>query len=402
MLGVRLEPRHLHNSCKPLKISGFFYFLTNEKYQIRLNPNCYILKIGNTPKRWTMEVEFRSTAEDYRGFYRYYTFRRNLGMKIAVIGLFSFWVGSGFVGRPFSWPLYFLDSLAVGLILLLCATGIPYIIVLVKTRKRLKQLERTALRRRIELTGDGLLVQMVPDAGPEQEKNFWRWGAVKYAGGSSKFVFIVLIRGGVYVIPKSSFHSTGEADHFVFILEAGMEKVWGSKPKRAKRLYLWGLLGFIPNVGVISGLILLFKGIFQFRDRILVIIGASDILFTFVFWWIVTSVSFHSTAFKTLEKEMARTELNTIFRYVEFYKTEHGVYPDSLEQMDLKKNNVWINDPVQSCGPKHKTINFFYRKVGEKYWLFSVGPDGKPFTRDDIFPVMNPADSGKFGLMRPR
>src|ERR1700678_1666307 len=125
-----------------------------------------------------MEVEFRPTAEDYRGFYRYYTFRRNLGMKIAVIGLFSFWVGSGFVGRHFSWPLYILDSLAVGLVLFLCATGIRYIIVLVKTRKRLKQLEGTPLHWRIELTGDGFLVQLGPETGPEKEKKFWQWWAV--------------------------------------------------------------------------------------------------------------------------------------------------------------------------------------------------------------------------------
>jgi hypothetical protein len=346
-----------------------------------------------------MEVEFRPTAADYRGFYRYYIFRRNLGMKIAVIGLFSFWVGSGFVGRHFSLIPYLLYSLAVGLILFFCATGIRYIIVLVKTRKRLKQLEGTTLHWRIELTGDGFLVQPVAETGPEKEKKFWRWGAIKYAGGSSKYVFLALTHGGVYVIPKSSFHPAEEADHFVFILEAGMEKAWGSKAKRAKRLYLWGLLGLIPNVGVISGLILLFKGIFQFRDKILIIIGASDILFTFVFWWIVTTVSFHSTSFRTLEQQMSRTELNTIFRYVEFYKIEHGVYPDSLEEMDLRKNNILITDPVQVWGHNRKMVNFFYRKVGDKYWLFSVGWDGKPFTQDDIFPVMNPADSGKFGLM---
>src|SRR5579872_1154040 len=98
-----------------------------------------------------MEVEFRMTAEDYRGFYRYFTFRRNLGMKIAIIGLFSFWIGFGFPRGHFPLTLHFLDSLAIGLILFLCATGIRYIILLVKTRKRLKQLEGTALHWRIEL-----------------------------------------------------------------------------------------------------------------------------------------------------------------------------------------------------------------------------------------------------------
>ncbi len=346
-----------------------------------------------------MEVKFRPTAKDYRNFYRYHTFRRNLGLKIAVIALFSFWVGSGYVGRPFSWALYLLDSLGIGVILLLCATGIPYIVVLIRTRKRLKQLDAAAPHWRMELTGDGILVQRLAEKEPEKEKKFWRWGAIKYAGGTTNCVFIVLMHEGIYVIPKSAFHSAELADHFVFILEAGMEKIRGSKAGRAKKLYAWGLLGLIPNVGVIAGLILLFKGAFQVRDKILIIIGALDILFTPLFWWFFTSALSHSGTFRTLNMEMAQAELNTVFRYVEFYKVEHGVYPDSLEQIDPQRNGVSIFDPVQTWGGGRKGAYFFYRKVGQKYWLFSVGLDGKPFTSDDIFPVMKLADTAKFGLM---
>ena len=105
MFGQGFDSPRLHESCKPLNFSGFFY----------------ILRIDNTPKRPAMEVEFRPTAEDYRGFYRYFIFRRYLGMKIAVIGLFSFWVGQGFVGRHFSLIPYLLYSLAVwSYSLLLC------------------------------------------------------------------------------------------------------------------------------------------------------------------------------------------------------------------------------------------------------------------------------------------
>ena len=346
-----------------------------------------------------MEVEFKPTAEDYRGFYRYNAFRRYLGMRIAVIGLLSVWIGSGLASRHSPWGFHILSAFVFGAILLIIATVVPYIISIIKHRKGLERLESMDFRWRIELTGDGFLVQQVTETEPEKEKKFWRWQAVKFSGGSSKYIFIVMIQGGCYVIPKSAFPSVEEANHFAFILEAGMETVWGSKHNRAKRLYLWGLMGLIPNVGVIAGLILLLKGIFQFRDRILIIIGASGILFTIVFWWVMTTVVFDGSIFKTQEAQMARGELNTIFRYVEFYKIQHGVYPDSLQQMDLIRDNIWIGDPVQNRGIKQKTVNFFYRKVDGKYWLFSVGPDGKPFTRDDIYPAMNPADSGKFGLM---
>ena len=59
---------------------------------------------------------------------------------------------------------------------------------------------------------------------------------------------------------------------------------------------------------------------------------------------------------------------------------------------------IWITDPLQNSGLGSKSGNFYYQRVGEKYWLFSVGVDGKPFTKDDFYPAMNPADSGKFGL----
>jgi hypothetical protein len=298
-----------------------------------------------------MEVEFLVTAQDYRGFYRYLSFRRNIGMKIAVIGLISFLYGYGLASRHFSLVNYLIDSLAVGLILFLLSIVFRYLIVLVKTRKALKRMEGSAVRRKIELTAGGLFVLPVGAAEPEQQKKFWSWAAVRSVGVSAKYVYIVLINQGICLIPRQSFLSAEEADHFVFLLEAGIEQAWGSKRYRAKKLYFWGLLGLIPNFGVIAGLILLFKGAFQFGDKILILIGASDILFTILFWWIVDSTTFQRNAFADLHKQMAQTELNTIFRYVEFYKIQHGVYPDSLEELDLKKDNIWIYDPIQSGGP---------------------------------------------------
>jgi hypothetical protein len=370
---------------------------------------CYILRTDITPKRWIMEVEFRPTAEDYRGFYRYSAFRRYLGWKVAATGLLSIGIGLDIRHSPMVFDP--LPAVVLGVILFPIITIVPYIIAIIKSKKPLKRLEKNDLRLRIELTGDGFLVQPVfAETEPEKEKKFWRWQWVKFAGGSSKYIFIVLVQGVVYVIPKTAFHSTEEAERFVFILEAGVETVFGSKPKRAKSLYLWGLLGLIPNVGAVAGLVLLIKGIFQFKDKILILIGASGILFTIAFWWVITAVIFKSdifkggffdgNIFKAAQTKIIRGDLNTIFRYVEFYKIQHGVYPDSLEQLPLTRDNIWTFDQAPRHGTNHEIPTFFYRKVGEKYWLFSVGPDGKPFTVDDIYPVMDPSDSTKFGLLK--
>ena len=364
-----------------------------------------------------MDVEYRVTAEDYRNFYRYNAFRRGIGWKIAGICLII--AGDGATERHFSWGSFLLHSLVIAVVLYFCISGIPYIIALLNSRKGLKQLEGNGLRRKIELTGDGFLVQPVAETRSETgtgiedqtgtgiedetgtgiEKKFRRWQEVKFVGASSKYVFMVLIQGGLYLIPKSCFKSVEETNHFVFILEAGMEKVWGNKSRRGKKLYPWGFLGLIPNVGVIAGLILFFRGVFQYKDKILVIIGLSDILFTVVFWFAMQHWVFNGQPFRQLNKQLSQEQLNNIFKYVEFYKLEHGHYPDSLAEIRDKNSMIWFTDPIQNNGLGSKSGNFYYQRVGEKYWLFSVGVDGKPFTKDDFYPAMNPADSGKFGLM---
>jgi hypothetical protein len=364
-----------------------------------------------------MDVEYRVTAKDYRDFFRYNAFRRGIGWKFAGIGLVI--VGYGTTTLHFSWGLFLLNSLLIAVVLFLCISGIPYIIALLDSRKGLKQLEGTGLRRRIELTGDGFLVQPVVETGAEigtetgletevgaemgtqaeKEKKFKRWAEVKFVGAGGKYVFIFLIQGGVYLIPKSCFRSAEEMNHFVFILEAGMEKVRGSKHRRGKKLYPWGFLGLIPNVGAIAGLVLFFRGVFQYKDKTLVIIGLSDILFTIVFWFAMDHWVFNGAPFRQLNKQLSQEQLNNIFKFVEFYKLGHGHYPDSLAEIKDRNSMIWFTDPLQNNGLGSKSGNFYYQRVGEKYWLFSVGVDGKPFTKDDFYPSMNPADSGKFGLM---
>jgi hypothetical protein len=43
---------------------------------------------------------------------------------------------------------------------------------------------------------------------------------------------------------------------------------------------------------------------------------------------------------------------------------------------------------------------FFYQRIGcDHYYLRAVGPDGLPFTRDDIVPDVDPATATKLGLL---
>ncbi len=170
---------------------------------------------------------------------------------------------------------------------------------------------------------------------------------------------------------------------------------------KARRVAPWGLLGIIPNVGAIAGVVLLILGII-YKSRKLIIIAVADILFTIVFWaaflcWIFFGV-LHSSQVIGAEKQLAQGMLNTVFKSVEFYKLQHGHYPDNLEQVEDSRGFVIISDPLPHRGLHLKPVEFYYQKTGDKYWLFSVGEDGVAFTADDIYPTMNPDDSTKFGL----
>src|SRR6185437_8989998 len=221
------------------------------------------------------------------------------------------------------------------------------------------------------------------------------------------YVFILLFNRRVHLIPRHFFLSENDADNFTGFIRNGIEKVRRnsdrSRKLRARRLRWWGLVGFVPNFGVIAGLILFFKGIFQFKDRWLVVIGVADVLFTVVFWFVFTRWEMNSGTFTVLWTKMSQDQVNSLFRDIEFYKIQHGAYPDSLSQIArLLDKNVWIADPLQNRRPGGKVTNFFYEKVGDKYWLFSIGPDHTPFTKDDIFPQLEPADTAKFGLLLRR
>jgi hypothetical protein len=88
---------------------------------------------------------------------------------------------------------------------------------------------------------------------------------------------------------------------------------------------------------------------------------------------------------------------------VEFYKMKHGVYPDSLKQVEKDDKMAPIYDATVSVQfTSNKTIEYNYQKVGNHYYLFSSGPDGIKGTVDDIYPQVSNTDSGKFGLIIPK
>jgi VIT1/CCC1 family predicted Fe2+/Mn2+ transporter len=353
-----------------------------------------------------MEVEFRTTADDYVAFYRYFFFWRKIGWRILVVGFACFYV-TGFSTEDhssYTWTKL-LIALALTLFIIAILSIIPYMRTISKHRKMSVDPEKSA-RVKLILTENGLTAIREAETAADSVAESWRWAIVDYVDNNDRFVFVVLSSRKVLLIPRSSFHSENEVDNFVGTIRSALARVRGADKEanreadraQARRIAYWGLMGIAPILGAITGLVLFILGVARYKSWLLIIIGVADILFTAVFIGVLIGLSLNGPEFASLNRQRSQSKLNTVFKSVEFYKIQHGHYPDSLKQVEDIQGNVWITDPLSTSFFASKPFDFYYQNTGDKYWLFSVGEDGKPFTADDIYPMMDPADSAKFGL----
>src|SRR2546423_1202011 len=89
------------------------------------------------------------------------------------------------------------------------------------------------------------------------EDSFWRWETLKSTDLVNDFLYFTLFTNQYYLIPLNSFSSDNEAINFLGLLKNGIFKVRGqSVERKVHNLYYWGLIGFIPNFGLVAGVIL--------------------------------------------------------------------------------------------------------------------------------------------------
>jgi hypothetical protein len=152
-------------------------------------------------------------------------------------------------------------------------------------------------------------------------------------------------------------------------------------------------------VGAFVGLGLLLYGLIKYKDKWLVMIGAFGILFTIF----VYSALFHQMKsgplFRQGFSQISAIQLKQVVKGIEFYKLQNGQYPDSLQQLLIVDEFAPIHDATHAFDPGSQSF-YNYRKIGEKYALFSSGDDGKPGTKDDVYPKIEIRDSSKIGLIR--
>ena len=173
--------------------------------------------------------------------------------------------------------------------------------------------------------------------------------------------------------------------------------------KKAKHLYGRGWLGLIPLIGGFVGLGLIVLGLFKYRDRKLILIGFVALLPTVLIYGSMIYYFQFSEQYRKDYSQFCQPQMNDLIKHIEFYKTEHGSYPDSLEQLTVDKYAlVIITDPILFNDQTRNRGRYYYKNLGNHYTLFSSGIDRVPYTGDDIFPSEKFFDSTKTGLIRAK
>jgi len=135
---------------------------------------------------------------------------------------------------------------------------------------------------------------------------------------------------------------------------------------------------------------------------------SSYIIKGFIFVAILTAIlrgpSFYFNAMQRkevhdhLSQEQTKTELTFLVKEIEDYKIHKGHYPKSLETL---KKSLPKDSPIFVYDPSNGSKRYFYYEVvnPEHYYLLGVGPDGQPFTADDIIPEIPANFQNKSGLL---
>lgn len=170
--------------------------------------------------------------------------------------------------------------------------------------------------------------------------------------------------------------------------------------------FVLGGISFIPGIGIIFGIVAIIWGLITKREggKKLAIIGGCGVGFSAVLYLALFYFGFvqRGGVYDDLRAKLGESTITSLMQAIEFYKTQNGQYPDSLETLrkSLPKNSmVFVYDPtdVKISGEPR----YFYYELKDKdhYYLLGVGPDGQPFTNDDILPKVDVGPESRVGFL---
>jgi hypothetical protein len=92
--------------------------------------------------------------------------------------------------------------------------------------------------------------------------------------------------------------------------------------------------------------------------------------------------------------------LDTLNIMINEYKVEHGCLPYKLTDLKYGLMDLWDMSYIINNQENIIYADFYYERIDtNKYYLLSIGSDGKPKTSDDILPSIQDKDTISTGLI---
>lgn len=347
-----------------------------------------------------MEIHVELIEQDYKDFYKDYGYKRKNWIGKAIL-LFLIDISLCFILQVSNSALL-LMVLILGGILFFFFFYLPYLTARAKFKRadRYYNLESKKIYKPFAIG-----VEVID----EDESFFLRYETIKKTGKAGNYIYLILSNDDYSILPKWCFSTVGEVDHFLRLVRSGIANAKGGTPREPftfKPVYLIGIICLIPLIGAFAGIVLIILGLAHYKDRVFVIMGSIGIAITVAIYgsliYFSTYSMSHDGAVQDGFAEIAQSQINDLVKNIEFYKLQNGVYPDSLKRLETKDSFLSIDDPLQSIKNNGKSTEYQYYKKGNKYLLFSVGKDGIPDTKDDIYPTLSNPDTSKLGFIRKK
>lgn len=162
------------------------------------------------------------------------------------------------------------------------------------------------------------------------------------------------------------------------------------------------IFSWFPFVGWPFAIIAVIWGAFEWKN------GGKPVLALGIIG-IVLTVSIYGSLFHIASKQdgifadsrnqLTQILLNDLPPLIEFYKLQHGTYPESLKVLQESWTQQQNHSPLSIKDAAH-VREFYYERVGQNhYYLRGLGADGQPFTTDDIVPTVANTPDSKIGLL---
>ncbi len=336
------------------------------------------------------EIEFQCTVKDYMRF-NWLNAWENTQRGILFLLILPVLTGLYVAMNPFNWTTFIIGWSLSTLVLIALFFLFPYFSGRNRLQKSIMAEPKLLEKNKWQISDEGI-------SSTTSDQTI-KWDGITAVQSNSEFVWLTYADKTLSLIPVSVFSSPAERINFVGFTQKAINNASGRYPFKTtvKPPYALGLLCLIPLIGAIAGMIFIFLGMAKYKDKWFTLIGVAGIFITVAVYSSIFYFTKHSPVVREGFEKHAQTQLNNLVSKVEFYKTENGYYPDSLQQLTKSKDHVWIHDPVQINQNRAENL-FFYQRDSSQYQLFSKGKDGKPYTGDDLFPQVSEKAVDQIGL----